>query len=144
MVDSVDSEGSEKVVDEKVLSRTDAFKGALQEYYSKALGKKVSRADAWLMFKGTISVIVDNVRTEGRLSLSGVGAFEILRAGARKDKIFSHNYVPRFRFRTGSKINDFLDENCEGVHKSPEDVAALLKERPELQAQYDSWVAKQN
>lgn len=115
----------------KELSRTQKFQIDLQELYSKEFEKKVSRQFAWDVFKKTISLCVDSVIRDGRLPLQGVGTFEIIQAGARKSKLITHHHVPKFRFRPGAKINQFLEKTLPGVLKSQAEQDAYLKEHPE-------------
>lgn len=96
---------------------TNAFKVKLQQIIKKELGATVSKDTAWTAFKGLMSGIVDFTVKHNRVPLSGVGTFEILHAGARKSKTETHNFVPKFRFRPGSKIDEYLEKAVPGVKK---------------------------
>lgn len=114
-------------------SRTTKFQLRLQTVISEAVGKKVSRQAAWDLFKQIVSATVQDVVEHGRLPLQGVGTFEIIQAGARKSKLITHHFVPKFRFRPGSKISQYLEKAVAGVHKTAEEQAQTLKDNPELQ-----------
>ena len=95
--------------------RTEGFKETLQGYFNEQFGIKISKEAAWKAFKGLIALVVGDVISKGRLSLSGVGVFEIQKCGPRKSRIGKFNYVPKFRFRPSTKIDTHLikvDPDC--------------------------------
>lgn len=100
------------------VQRTEGFKETLQAYFNDEFETKISKEKAWKVFKGLIALIVGNVIKKGRLSLSGVGVFEVQKCGARKSRVGKFLYVPKFRFRPSSKIDDHLMKQFsqEGPH----------------------------
>lgn len=108
--------------------RTQAFKAHLQAMIKDRLDVKVSRETAWNMFKdmmfGTLQFVV--CQEDKRLPLSGVGTFEVIKAGARgKKKEEGVNFVPKYRFYPSTTIEklvcDFMGQT-EGI---PEEVKFL-------------------
>lgn len=116
----------------KVYSRTELFQLNLQATINESLNVKISRKAAWELFKGIVSCTVGDVVQNGRLPLQGVGTFEIKEARPRKSKVFTHKIVPRFRFRPGTKINDFLEKTLPNVFMSEEESQAAIAANPEL------------
>lgn len=94
---------------------TTAFKEMVRANLQQSTGAKLNRDKSWLAFKALVSGIVDFTVKNGRIPLSGVGTFEIIKAGARKSKVDTHNFVPKFRFRPGSKIDEYLEKTIKGV-----------------------------
>ena len=77
----------EQVVEKKV-SKTDIFKQHLQKIIFQELGVKVSKEKAWNAFKAIQYGTVEHVLhlEDKRLSLAGIGAFEILESKSRGQK----------------------------------------------------------
>lgn len=134
-VDEIDESGAdepEAVLKEKgTVSRTQVFQDAIKDALTAELGKKISRDQSWKIFKAIISTTVQEVAKNGRAPLQGVGTFEVIKAGCRKSKLVTHNFVPKFRFRPGSKIDEFLDRSVPGVHKTEEEKKEVLAAHPE-------------
>lgn len=92
---------------------------------------KTSKERAWKIFKSIIFSIADSVVVDddNKISLSGIGNFELLKATPRGTKEGVVDYVPRLRYRPSSKINTMLEEATDQV-PDPEKVA---KKRAELE-----------
>lgn len=101
----------------KEASRAEQYKALVQSVISETLGVKVSKQKAWEMYKTLIYKTVTDVVENGRIPISGVNTWEVQQCGARKSKAESHNFVPKFRFRTSSKIDEFLEQAVPGVMK---------------------------
>lgn len=91
-----------------------ASKEDLQEVLSTKfgeLGVKVSKENAWKLFKAGIEAAVETCIKDKELacSLSGVGRFEIMKAKPRGTKVGVVEFIPRLRFRPSSRINEFLE-----------------------------------
>lgn len=85
-----------------------AFKVHLQKIIADRLGIKVSKETAWNLFKdlifGTEQFVVS--QDDKRLPLSGVGTFEVIKAGARgAKKEAGALYTPKFRFYPSTTID---------------------------------------
>lgn len=105
--------------------KTDLFKQHIQRIIYQKLGVKVSKDKAWDLFKAMIHGTVEHVihLDDKKLSLSGVGSFEILetsprgsKAGLDKDnnpiegaEVWS--CVPRFRFYPSSTIHARVEKS---------------------------------
>jgi len=103
----------------------DAFAESLQAVLTEQ-GVKCSKEKAWLTFKGFVKVIVDGVieDPDDKISLAGIGSFEMLRAAARSSKIGLVDFVPKLRWRTSSKIDAYMEE-ATGQVPDPEKRQAL-------------------
>lgn len=101
-------------------ARTAKFKADLQETVSDVLGRKVSKQLSWQLYKAIMSMLVNSVLTDGRLPLQGIGIWEIIEVVPRGGKVETHNFVPKFKFRPGLKIERYLENTIAGVFKQTE------------------------
>ena len=115
--DHPDFEEDTEPVAAKEHSRAEEYKALVQKVILEVLGIKVSKAKAWEFYKTLIYKTVTDVADNGRIPISGVNTWEIQNCGARKGKIDTHNFVPKFRFRASSKIDDYLEKVLPGVRK---------------------------
>jgi hypothetical protein len=91
--------------------KTDAFKVHIQAIIKDRLDVKVSKETAWSLFKdviyGTLQFSCN--QEDKRVPLSGVGTFEVIKAGARKSrKEEGKLYTPKFRFYPSTTIEKTL------------------------------------
>lgn len=91
--------------------KTDAFKVHIQSVVKDRLDIKISKETAWSLFKdviyGTLQFSCN--QEDKRVPLSGVGTFEVIKAGARKSrKEEGKLYTPKFRFYPSTTIEKAL------------------------------------
>lgn len=103
----------------------DAFAESLQAQMNEH-GYKTSKEKSWKLFKAFVKVIVDGVveDPDNKISLAGIGNFEMLKAAARSSKKGLVDFVPRLRWRTSSKVDAYLEE-ATGQVPDPEKREAL-------------------
>lgn len=102
----------------------------LQGKYSAIIGNKVSKTDAWKLFKVSIKAPIE-VSRSARLSLSGVGTFEIL-SSKRSEAVGKEPLRPKFRPSTSiieivNSDKSLLDDAEVSVENS-EDMVRASKE----------------
>lgn len=91
----------------KKVSATDVYKEHLQAIIYQELGTKVSKDKAWKLFKAIILGTVQHVAKidGGKLSLAGIGTFQVQKTKARGSKAEAGwPFVPRFKFRASSVV----------------------------------------
>lgn len=100
-------------------AKTDRFKEHVQAIVKQTTGQKISKADAWELFKNIINGTVEFTLNQEdlKLPLSGLGKFEILKTKPRKSKagldadgnpdpnLKPWPFVPRFRFYPSVSID---------------------------------------
>lgn len=89
-----------------------AYKVHLQKIINDRLGVKVSKEAAWNLLKdivfGTMQFVVS--QPDKRLPLSGVGTFEVIKAGARgSKKEAGAQYVPKYRFYPSTTVEKQME-----------------------------------
>lgn len=119
--------------EEKKLSSTDVYKNHLQAIIYQELGVKVSRDKAWKLFKAIILGTVQHVaKIDGnKLSLAGIGSFEIIKSTPRGSKAGLDKdgnpipgatpwpFVPRMRWYTSSVVDSNV-ESMFGLGDNPD------------------------
>lgn len=90
---------------------------------------KLSKDKTWKLFKGFVNSIVDQVAkdADNKISLSGIGNFEMIKASPRGTKVGVVDFVPRMRWRASTRINALLEEMTDQV-PDPDKVAAKRAE----------------
>lgn len=117
---------SEATKEKKALSKTETYKTHLQRIIYQELGVKVSRDKAWTLFKsimhGTVEHVTELAKNDQSLPLSGVGTFEVKKAGPRGSKAGLDKdgkpiegavpwpFVPRMRWFPSSSIDKQLEQ----------------------------------
>lgn len=100
------------------------------------LGVKVSKENAWKLYKAGQEAIVETCLKDKELacSLSGIGRFEIMKAKPRKSKVGVVEFIPRLRYRPSSRVNEQLEAAMGQVPdpKKIEAVKAVLKAEGKL------------
>jgi hypothetical protein len=108
MSDEKTQEVEVEVGDEKTPSLTEQFKIYIQKRYQTILGTRISRESAWLLYKQSVhasaNFVLNLPKESQRLSLAGVGTWEIIQAKARTPEEEKLGFNPRFRFYPSSKI----------------------------------------
>lgn len=104
-----------------------AYKVHLQKIIADRLGVKVSKETAWNLLKdivfGTAQFVAS--QPDKRLPLSGVGTFEVIKAGARgAKKEAGALYVPKYRFYPSTTVEKMI-EALMGQGEIPEDTKFL-------------------
>lgn len=107
--------------------KTAAFKAHLQAMLQARLGTKVSKEMAWTIYKdlafGTLQFVVS--QEDKRLPLSGLGTYEIIKAGARgKKREDGKLYTPKYRFYPSTTV-DAMVTGFMGEGDIPEGVKFL-------------------
>lgn len=106
-------------------TKTDDYKVHLQKIVYQELGIKVSKDKAWSLFKAIIHGTVEHIIhiQDKKLSLSGVGTFQVLETKPRGSKAgLDENgkavegaevwpCVPRFRFYPSSVIDNLVEKS---------------------------------
>jgi len=107
--------------------RTNGFKEALQKEFQAILGEKckLSKDEAWRIFKASISTAVETVSNdpEMRLPLSGVGTFSIsmhvprVPAGVISPLVIAagEKGLPYFKFKVSDSIRNMLIKKHTGI-----------------------------
>lgn len=107
--------------------KTDAFKMHLQAIINDTLGVKVSKETSWNLFKTMIygSLQFTCMQEDKRVPLSGVGTFEVIKAGARgSKKEEGKTNTPKFRLYFSSTLERALEELM-GERQIPEDFKGI-------------------
>lgn len=106
----------------------EAFVEELQKIMNEN-GIKCSKETAWKVYKGMVGNIVAMVTADedNKISLAGIGNYELIKSTPRGTKEGVVEFVPRLRWRPSSKINTLLEE-LTGQVPDPEKVAAKRAE----------------
>lgn len=113
---AAEAQAARRVKTEAEMTRTEKFQVALQSAFSEILGKKISRDQAWKLFKESFDTSVNFLvlDAENRLPLSGIGTFEIRKSKPRPpvsgapSKLAKYETIPHLKFKPSSRYRDFL------------------------------------